>query len=96
MCGTIIGVNIKMKKKDIIKSLKFAKRMNEFVSYVYDFYGKNGIYDMGATVSQITTATIDYLSSLLSKREYTFCGDSLDRERVRDIMIEKFNLKEVI
>ena len=50
---------------------------------------------MGATVSQITTATIDYLSSLLSKREYTFCGDSLDRERVRDIMISKFNLKEV-
>ena len=96
MCGTIIGVNIKMKKKDIIKSLKFAKRMNEFVSYVYDFYGKNGIYDMGATVSQITTATIDYLSSLLSKGEYTFCGDSLDRERVRDILTSKFNLKEVI
>ena len=50
---------------------------------------------MGATVSQITTATIDYLSSLLSKQEYKFCGDSIDRERVRDIMIEKFNLKEV-
>ena len=82
-------------EKDIIKGLKFAKRMNEFVSYVYDFYGKNGIYDMGATVSQITTATIDYLSDCLSKRQYTFCGDSLDRERVRDIMIEKFNLKEV-
>ena len=83
-------------EKDVIKGLKFAKRMNEFVSYVYDFYGKNGIYDMGATVSQITTATIDYLSSLLSKREYTFCGDSLDRERVRDILTSKFNLKEVI
>ena len=80
-------------EKDIIKGLKFAKRMNEFVSYVYDFYGKNGIYDMGATVSQITTATIDYLSDCLSKRQYTFCGDSLDRERVRDIMIEKFDLK---
>ena len=51
---------------------------------------------MGATVSQITTATIDYLSDCLSKREYTFCGDSLDRERVRDIMISKFNLKEII
>ena len=83
-------------EKDVIKGLKFAKRMNEFVSYVYDFYGKNGIYDMGATVSQITTATIDYLSSLLSKGEYTFCGDSLDRERVRDILTSKFNLKEVI
>ena len=82
-------------RKNIIKSLKFAKRMNEFVSYVYDFYGKNGIYDMGATRDNITTATIDYLSDCLSKREYTFCGDSLDRERVRDIMISKFNLKEV-
>ena len=78
--------NILRKRKDTI--------IKEFVNYVYDFYGKDGIYDMGATVSQITTATIDYLSSLLSKGEYTFCGDSLDRERVRDIMISKFNLKE--
>ena len=93
MCGTIIGVNIKMKKKDIINSLKFAKRMNEFVSYVYDFYGKNGIYDMGATVSQIQTATIDYIGS---DDSLPFYGDSLDRERVRDILTSKFNLKEVI
>ena len=94
MCGTIIGVNIKM-RKNIIRKRKDTI-IKEFVSYVYDFYGKGGVYDMGATVSQITTATIDYLSSLLSKGEYTFCGDSLDRERVRDIMISKFNLKEVI
>ena len=79
--------NILRKRKDTI--------IKEFVNYVYDLYGKGGVYDMGATVSQITTATIDYLSSLLSKGEYTFCGDSLDRERVRDIMISKFNLKEV-
>ncbi len=92
MCGTIIGVNIKMKQKDIIKSLKFAKRMNEFVSYVYDFYGKNGIYDMGATVSQIQTATIHYIGS---DDSLPFYGDSLDRERVRDILTSKFNLKEV-
>ena len=78
--------NILRKRKDII--------VNEFINYVYDFYGKNGIYDMGATRDNITTATIDYISSLLSKQEYKFCGDSLDRERVRDIMISKFNLKE--
>jgi len=78
--------NILRKRKDII--------IKEFINYVYDFYGKNGIYDMGATRDNITTATIDYLSDCLSKREYTFCGDSLDRERVRDIMISKFNLKE--
>jgi len=80
--------NILRKRKDII--------VNEFINYVYDFYGKNGIYDMGATRDNITTATIDYISSLLSKKDYTFCGDSLDRERVRDIMISKFNLKEAI
>ena len=79
-------------EKDIIKGLKFAKRMNEFVSYVYDFYGKNGIYDMGATVSQIQTATIHYIGS---DDSLPFYGDSLDRERVRDILTSKFNLKEV-
>ena len=61
--------------------------------YVYDFYGKNGIYDMGATVSQIQTATIDYIAS---DDSLPFYGDSLDRERVRDILTSKFNLKEVI
>ena len=101
MCGTIIGVNIKMTKKyydekDIIKGLKFAKRMNEFVSYVYDFYGKNGIYDMGATVSEIQTATIDYIAESKHYGDGKFYGDTIDRERGRDIMISKFNLKEVI
>ena len=81
-------------RKNILRKRK-NNIIKEFFNYVYDFYGKGGVYDMGATVSQITTATIDYLSSLLSKGEYTFCGDSLDRERVRDIMISKFNLKEV-
>ena len=77
----------------ITDSLKFAKTMNEFVNYVYDFYGKNGIYDMGATRDNITTATIDYLAS---DDSLPFYGDSLDRERVRDILTSKFNLKEVI
>ena len=80
-------------EKDVIKGLKFAKRFNEFVEYVYDFYGKNGIYDMGATRDNITTATIDYISS---EDSLPFYGDSLDRERVRDILTSKFNLKEII
>jgi len=80
-----------MKKKDIIKSLKSAKLMNEFIDYVYSFYGEDGIYDMGATRDNITTATIDYLAS---DDSLPFYGDSLDRERVRDILTSKFNLKE--
>ena len=91
MCGTIIGVNIKM-RKNIIRKRKDTI-IKEFVSYVHDFYGKNGIYDMGATVSQIQTATIHYIGS---DDSLPFYGDSLDRERVRDILTSKFNLKEVI
>ena len=34
----------------------------EFVKYCLDFYGKGGIYDMGATVDQITSATDKYTS----------------------------------
>ena len=52
---------------------------------------------MGATRDNITTATIDYIASLsVYNNHQKFCGDSLDRERVRDILTSKFNLKEVI
>ena len=27
--------------------------LDEFYMYVYRYYGKNGIYDMGATIEQI-------------------------------------------
>ena len=42
------------------------------------------------TRDNITTATIDYISS---EDSLPFYGDSLDRERVRDILTSKFNLK---
>ena len=60
-----------------------------FVDYVYDFYGTNGIYDMAATRDQILSATKDHVASA----SYPFDGDSIDREAVRDILIKKFNLK---
>ena len=59
---------------------------NQWIEYVLDFYGKNGIYDMGATKEQVVDAT-----NLLIKQIGTkFEADSFDRERVRDIMIERY------
>jgi|SaaInlLV_10m_DNA_1039704.scaffolds.fasta_scaffold65519_2 hypothetical protein len=68
--------------------------IQEFIAYVRDFYGVGGIYDMGATVDQITSATDKYTSMVGFNEEdsFSFCGDSLDREKVRDIMIETFGL----
>ena len=60
--------------------------MNEFVKYVLEFYGKGGLYDFGATEQDIIKAT----GIRLAKRpELPFDGDTLDRELVRDILLDK-------
>ncbi len=70
---------------------KIVSDVIDFVVYVESFYGDvpDAIYPMGATPKQILEATQQYIS----KGEIEFCGDSLDRENVRDIMIEQFGLK---
>jgi|TARA_R100000353_G_C6426999_1_gene174836 hypothetical protein len=63
--------------------------MNEFYNYVFSFYNEvDGIYPIdGLTKDMIVKATNKYLTS--QKENYTWGdGDSLDRERVRDIIIE--------
>ena len=67
--------------------------LEDFVDYVFDFYGaEDAIYPMGATKRQITDATLDYLDQCRDNADLWGYGDSLDRERVRDILIGKFNL----
>jgi len=64
----------------------------KFVDYVYSFYGRGGIYDMGAVKRDIQQATQDYLN----KPNCNFAapeGDSLDRENVRDILIDDYGYK---
>ena len=63
----------------------------EFTDYVFSFYGENGLYDMGATRQQINSATSARLNSLQHVK-LTFDQDTIDREIVRDILIEKFEL----
>ena len=58
---------------------------NEFIEYVYSFYGDGGLYDQKRTREQIAYATLDYLDSCNDVIKWGN-GDSLDRERVRDTM----------
>lgn len=63
-----------------------AKEILGFVEYVDSFYNPvTGIYPIGgATVAVITKAIEEYLST-----DSTWGGgDSLDRERVRDIIFQ--------
>ena len=60
-----------------------------FYDYVYSFYGKDGIYpENDRTIPQIAEATAEYLEICFNSDSHMTWGDgdSLDRERVRDIM----------
>lgn len=57
-----------------------------FTQYMLDFYGPKGVYPMGFTAEQINLATQLYKIRLPEGHE--FIGDSIDRERVRDIILE--------
>ena len=67
---------------------KVTNILCDFLAYVDSFYNeKNGIYPIkGLTNDMIFTATLKYVSS--QTKDYTWGGgDSLDRERVRDIIL---------
>ena len=56
------------------------KTFEEWYQYVLSFYGKGGLYDMGATKRQVAKAT----DILLKRIGWSFVADSVDREEVRD------------
>ena len=65
---------------------------SEFIDYVLSFYGKGGLYPQNRTKEQIAYATTVYLDACAYYEENNVPnfswggGDSLDRERVRDLM----------
>ena len=92
-----------------IQELTTTKGMTliqEFVDYVDSFYGQNDpLYPMMSRETKqplnkhdILCATENYLS-MCSDDSNELCtwgdGDSLDRERVRDILLEEYNYKFV-
>ena len=61
----------------------------DFINYCLSFYGSGGLYDQGRTKEQVAYATCLYLDAIAHYDSDVFTwgdGDSLDRERVRDIM----------
>lgn len=67
-------------------------QLESFVDYVMGFYGSDGVYPMGADPTIVRKATDDYMKIVEIKGE-EFCGDSFDREQVRDLLISKYNLR---
>ena len=55
-----------------------------FIRYVMSFYGPGQIYDYGFTVPEVKTATEQHINT----GRVPFEGDSIDREIVRDIVLD--------
>ena len=74
-----------------MKNEKITNMMCEFVAYVDDFYNeKSGIYPIkGMTNSMVIKAVQKYIKQLGDRTDTASWGggDSLDRERVRDIIL---------
>ena len=68
------------------------EELNHFIDYVIEFYGPDGIYPMGANRTIARKATSDVMRIAKIKGQ-SFLGDSYDRELVRDLMCDKYNLQ---
>jgi len=73
--------------------------MEDFIDYVWSFYGEHEdtLYPMkGLTKKMIAEASWIHLQ-MCCYPSFPYItwgdGDSIDRERVRDIIIDKFNLR---
>lgn len=76
----------------------------EFIDYVFSFYGEGGLYPLNVTKEQIALATLKYLDNCAFydqqdkpwTSDYKVMkwgdGDSLDRERVRDELIDMYQI----
>ena len=78
------------------------KELSDFIDYVFSFYGDvDPVYPMRKVIgdaplnkSDILDATYDYLSTISKRNSETYTwgeGDSLDRERVRDILLQDYD-----
>ena len=70
----------------------FSKEyINDFIDYVMSFYGADGLYPItGINRTVVRKATNDVMRIAKIKGQL-FCGDSIDREQVRDLLIDKYN-----
>lgn len=59
--------------------------MQEFIKYVLSFYGPGGLYDFNASVDEVKKA----IRIRLLNDDVPFEGDTVDREAIRDIILDE-------
>ncbi len=67
--------------------------IKEFKEFIYSYYGKGGIEDIGATKEQIDLATLKVIEYCLETGESDIQGAfSSDLNLIKDILLNEFDL----
>ncbi len=75
-------------------SASFDENMKNFQEYVFSFYGKGGIDDIGASKEQIYQATLKVFEYCIDSGESDIQGPfSSDLSLIKDILITEYKLK---
>ena len=75
------------------RKIELDRNMKEFKEYVYSYYGKGGIENIGATKEQIDLATIKVIEYCLEAGESDIQGVfSSDLNLIKDILLNDFDL----
>ena len=77
-----------------LQQIELNWNMKDFKEYVYSYYGKGGIEDIGATKEHIDKATLRVIEYCLESGESDIQGAfSSDLHLIKDILLNEFNLK---
>ena len=77
-----------------INSSSLNENMKNFQEYVFSFYGKGGIEDIGASKEQIYQATLKVFEYSLESGESDIQGPfSSDLNLIKEILVNEFKLK---
>tara|TARA_Y100000589_G_scaffold319065_1_gene347193 strand:- start:349 stop:600 length:252 start_codon:yes stop_codon:yes gene_type:complete len=75
------------------QKVELDSNIREFKEYVYAYFGKGGIEDIGATKEQIDLATIKVIEYCLEAGESDIQGVfSSDLNLIKDILLNDFDL----
>ena len=70
------------------------KELETFIDYVLTFYSPDSdLYPMDINKEQVEEACRFYINCF--PRYYSGCADTVDREKVRDILIYKYNPRKL-
>jgi hypothetical protein len=72
----------------------------QFVRYVHSFYGAKGVYPLYKNKKPLTLAVIEASMERFNKAMqalgYDYCGDSIDREFMREEVLEPMGYEQYV